>query len=141
MSRQGSKVAFISDPPQEGFEAVVIIDNAPYRIRLIGICKAPPVVRKRRVRGGNIISRETSQGFRDDFRRSEERRIWRVLYYHLKSIFETADSGVKELRELMLAYIVLPNNKTMAEHLIPQLGKIMAGRTDRLLPAMTESEV
>ncbi len=136
MSRQGSKVAFISDPPTEGFEAVVVIDGQPYRIRIMGVCQSPPDTKARRhFRYGVIGEKPTTDKFKADFCESEMRRIWRVLFYHLKSVFEAADSGVMEFRELMLPYIVTGDNRTIAEHLIPKLAAAVAGNPARLLPS------
>jgi hypothetical protein len=137
MSRHGSKVAFISDPPQEGFEAVVMIDNSPYRIRIMGSCKEAPEVKTRHYMGRTMGSKETTEKFRNDFRIAEERRIWRVVYYHLKSVFEAADSGVMELRELLLPHIVTNDGHTVAEHILPKLAAAIAGNPARLLPAYT----
>ena len=135
MGWQGSKVAFISDPPQEGFEAVVMIDEQPDRIRLMGACKAPPLTKKRHhYRYGVVGEKETTERFRAEFQVSEQRRIWRVLYYHLKSIFESADSGVMEFRDLILSYIVIADGRTVAEHIVPNLARAVAGNPSRLLP-------
>jgi hypothetical protein len=135
MGRQGSKVAFISDPPHEGFEAVVMIDGAPYRVRIMGTCKAAPTTKKRHYLGRVTGTEETTDKFRQDFQSSEERRIWRVVFYHLKSVFEASDSGVMELRELLLPHIVTSDGHTVAEHILPKLAQAIAGNPSRLLPS------
>jgi hypothetical protein len=111
LRHKGGSVAFISDPPLEGFQAVVKIDEKPYAIKIMATLRE---------------KREPEQ---------EMRRIWRVLYHHMKSIFEAADSGVMEFRELMLPYIMTNDGKTVAEHILPKLDAALAGRPDRLLPA------
>ena len=121
MSRKGGKVAFISDPPHEGFTAIVEIDGLPYQIRLMGVCRDAPQEKTRMYRGRKIALKETTDKFRAKFSEEEERRIWRVIYYHLKSVFEAADSGVMEFRELMLPYIVTKSGQTVAEKLLPHL--------------------
>jgi len=137
MRRGGGKLAFISDPPREGFEAVVVIDSLPYRVRLMGECKVlPPTQRKvRHYRGRVVTAREveTTPDQQADHYDQECKRIWRVLFYHLKSVFEAADSGVMEFRELILPYIVTSNNKTIAEQLLPQLDKAIQSNPNRLL--------
>jgi hypothetical protein len=140
MSRLGSKVAFISDPPLEGFEAQVTIDKVPYRIRIMGVCKEAPASRQRRTRGGHSILRETTEEFRADWKVSEERRIWRVLFYHLKSIFDSSDSKVIELRTLLLSFIVTKDGHTVAEHILPKLAFAIAGNPARLLSDHSEVE-
>ena len=107
----GARVAFISDPPLEGFQAVVQIDKASYSIKIMARLRE---------------KRDADQ---------ECRRIWRVLYHHMKSIFEAADSGVMEFREMMLPYIITNDGRTVGECILPKLDAALAGRPDRLLPA------
>jgi len=107
---KGGSVAFISDPPLEGFQALVPIDGKQYSIKIMA----------------HIRDKKDSE--------QEARRIWRVLYHHMKSIFEAADSGVMEFRELMLPYIMTNDGKTVAEHILPKLDAALAGKPDRLLP-------
>ena len=121
MGRKGSSIAFITDPPREGFQAQVLIDDLPYQIRIFGTCRPP-------------IKARTSKQV-ENFRTQEERRIWRVLFYHLKSVFEAADSGVMEFRELMLPYIVTKSGKTVAECIVPQLSAAINVNPNRLLEA------
>jgi len=93
----------------EGFQAKVMIDQTP--------CVVKIMAKVRRV--GN--------------REQEERRIWRVLYYHMKGIFEAADSGVMEFRTMMLPYIVTPNGMTVAEQIMPRLQLVLTGKMPKLL--------
>jgi hypothetical protein len=58
-----------------------------------------------------------------------------VLFYHLKGIFESADSGVLEFRELMLPYIVTKSGRTIAEQLVPRLADAVSLNPARLLEA------
>lgn len=116
MEHKGFAVGFVSerDPsgalaPREGFHAKVVIDSKPYEIRISAQLKT---------------NRKPEQ---------EEMRVWRVLYHHLKSVFEAADTGVMEFRELMMPYIVMPNGQTIADVILPQLDAKLAGRPDRLL--------
>lgn len=108
---KGGSVAFISDPPLEGFQAIVPVDGKSYSVKIMA-----------HVREKRDLEQEC-------------RRIWRVLYHHLKSIFEASDSGVMEFRELILPYIMAHDGKTIAEHILPKLDAALAGRPDRLLPA------
>ena len=134
MARSGSKIAFISDPPGEGFEAVVQIDGVPYRVRITATTKPAPLTKKRRhYRYGIVGEKETTERFREAWMESETRRIWRVLFYHLKSVFEAADTGVMEFRELMLPYIVMKNGRTVADTLVPRLPELIQMDPGRLL--------
>ncbi len=107
----GTGVAFVSQPPKEGIEAMVPIEGVIYKIRIQA--QVPAKVR------------DPEQALR---------RIWRVIYFHLKSVFEAAASGVLEFREMMLPYIVTKDNKTIAEHLLPNLTAAIDGKSERLLP-------
>lgn len=107
----GTGVAFVSQPPKEGIEAMIPIEGITYKIR---------------------IQAEVSAKVRDP--EQALRRIWRVIYFHLKSVFEAAASGVLEFREMMLPYIVTKDNKTVAEHLLPNLATAIEGKSERLLP-------
>jgi hypothetical protein len=135
MARKGGKVAFITDPPREGFTAIVEIDGLPYQIRIFGICREAPTEKRRTYRGRDNGAKDTTEKFRQLFQLAEERRIWRVLFYHMKSVFEAADSGVMEFRELMLPYIVTKSGQTIAEQLLPNLNKAIEHNPARLLNA------
>ena len=132
MSRKGGKVAFISDPPREGFSAVVEIDGLPYQIRIFGVCREAPQQKNRTWKGRNIGTKDTTERFQEQYRADEEKRIWRVLFYHVKSVFEAADSGVMEFRELMLPYIVTKSGRTIGEQLLPMLDKAIEHNPARL---------
>jgi len=123
MSHGGFGLAVVSDRDpalefaEEGFSAKVLIDEKPYAVRIMAKLKKP---------GRRLTPRQV-----DAFTSREERRIWRVLYYHMKSVFEAADSGVMEFRELMLPYIVV-GDRTVAEHILPRIDAAIANPT-RLL--------
>ncbi len=115
MKYGGTGVAFISQPPMEGFEGMIPIDGITYKIR---------------------IAASVPENSKDvDY---ETRRIWRVLYWHLKSVFESAATGVLEFREMMLPYIVVRDNRTIGQHILPELKKAVEGRPERLLPGPAE---
>ena len=113
-------IAIVSQPPQEGFQAMVKIDGAIYTIRISAVCKSKAVQ--------SAIEQE-------------ERRVWRVLFHHLKGIFEASQSGVMEFKEMVMPYIVTKDGRTIAEILIPQLDKAVKTNPARLLPmAVASSE-
>lgn len=122
MAKKGSRVAFVTDPPREGFEAMVLIGTEPYQIRIYGTCRNPPATKK--------TAKQQAE-----FTAQEERRIWRVLYYHLKSVFEAAESGVMEFKELILPYIVTSNGQTIAEQILPKLSQAINQNPARMLNA------
>ena len=95
-------IAIVSQPPQEGFQAMVKIDDATYTIRLSCYCKQK----------SSIPATE-----------QEERRVWRVLFHHMKAIFEASSSGVMEFKQMVMPYIVTKDGRTIGEIILPQLDK------------------
>lgn len=111
LKNKGTGIAFICEPPMEGFQAAMPIEGKTYTIRIQAFARD---------------SRDPDQ---------ESRRIWRVLYHHLKDIFEASNSGVMEFRELILPYIVTQDGQTIAQHILPKLEQAISGRPERMLPA------
>lgn len=114
-SRGGTGVAFVSQPPMEGLEAMIPIDGVTYKIRVTA-----------------SVPHDSRDAERD------LRRIWRVLFFHLKSVFEAAASGVLEFREMMMPYVVVKDGRTIAQHILPNLSTAIEGRPERMLPGSKE---
>lgn len=110
-SHKGTGVSFVSQPPKEGFEALVTLNEIAYHIRIMAIVKKAPD------------------------REREERRVWRVLFYHLKAMFEAADSGVIAVEDIIMPYVVTPDGRTISEHVKPKLAEMRNLTHDRLLTA------
>jgi hypothetical protein len=110
-AHKGTGINFMSQPPREGFEALVTMGEQSYHIRVMAVCK----------QGRN--------------REQEERRVWRVLFWHLKAMFVAADSGVIAIEDIILPYIVAPDNRTIAEHMAPQLAQLHTMNREKLLTA------
>lgn len=111
-AHKGTGVSFVSQPPREGFEAMMTINDTPYHVRVMATCKNAP----------------------KDSKEQEERRVWRVLYWHLKAVFEAADSGVIDIRDVILPYVVTPDGHTLSERIIPKLETVLRN-PERLLTA------
>lgn len=133
LENQATGIAFVSqsDPPSEGFEAMVPIEGKTYRIRIVA--KVKELERKSTRRRWGRTKTQI------DIQEAETRRIWRVLFYHLKSVYEATNTGVMEFRELMLPYIVVKDGRTIAQHLLPQLDKAIESRPERMLTSGSES--
>lgn len=131
LRHEGGSVAFVSDPPKEGFHAVVPIDGKLYTVRVMAVMRQVPA---KNIKGRHYMGRWIPPRTSRDEQEQEAARIWRVLYYHMKGIFEAADSGVMEFREMMLPYIVTKDGSTVGEHILPKLDQALASRPDRLLP-------
>jgi len=125
-THKGTGVMMISRPPREGLEAFVEIEKQPYHIRIMATCKDVSHDRN---------GWKRSDSARANAQQQEERRVWRVLYWHLKAMFEAADAGVIDVRNIIMPYVVLNDGRTLADHIIPRMGELMTMDTSRLLAA------
>lgn len=133
LENSASGIAFVSqsEPSSEGFEAMIPIDGKTYRIRIVATVRKIEKKARRRRYGAPAKSQiEVQEG--------ENRRVWRVLFYHLKSVYEATNTGVMEFRELMLPYVVVKDGRTIAQHILPQLDKAIESRPERMLGEGTE---
>ena len=110
---KGTGISFMSHPPREGFEALVTMQAQQYHIRVMATCK-------------KVSEKERDQ---------EDRRVWRVLFWHLKAMFEAADSGVIAVEDIIMPYIVTPDGRTIAEHIAPKLAELRSATHEKLLSA------
>lgn len=61
---------------------------------------------------------------------------WRALALVIKAKLEAVESGITEFEDEFLAHIVLPDGKTVREHIIPAIAQAYeTGRMTALLPA------
>lgn len=125
-THKGAGVNMISQRPREGFEALVTIKDLSYHIRVMASCKLIPE--------RNKYGQKRSQNQIEESRAKEERRVWRVLYWHLKAMFEASDAGVIDIRDVIMPYIVINDGRTLSEHIIPKMPEIMSMPVNRLLP-------
>ncbi len=117
----------MSRPPNEGFEALVTMAKQSYHIRVMAICKTiSPHSLQGKTRPPSIMA---------DLRQQEVRRVWRVLFFHLKAMFDAADSGVIAIEDIIMPYIVTPDGRTIAEHIAPKLAEMREATHDKLLLA------
>lgn len=128
-THKGTGVVIVSQRPREGFEAMVTITDLPYHIRVMATCKE-----EFRDGYGYIIRDKASTAYQKK-REQEERRVWRVLYWHLKAMFEAADSGVIDIRDVIMPYVVTRDGRTISEHITPQMATILDMDPSRLLAA------
>lgn len=125
-AHKGTGLMLISQPPREGFEAMVEIDRASYHIRIMATCKNQMRDSRGFTRKASALARAVEQ---------ENRRVWRVLYWHLKAMFEAADSGVIDIRNVVMPYVVLRDGTILADHIVPKMGELMTMDPSRLLGA------
>lgn len=105
-------IAIVSQPPQEGYQAMIKIDGAIYTIRISCACRS-----------------QRSQSANEQ----EERRVWRVIFHHSKAMFEAASSGLMELKQIVMPYIVTKDGRTIGEIILPQLDQAVQSDPARLL--------
>ena len=86
--------------------------------------------RKQRVKGTSQVRRKPQAELE-----AEERRIMRVFYFHLKTLFEAADAGIQRIEEVLLAHVEDGGGITVAEHMRPHLKQLAAGHLRLALPA------
>ncbi len=60
---------------------------------------------------------------RDVEREQEDRRIWRSLLLVIKAKLEAVDTGIATFEQEFLANIVMPNGRTVAELILPQIAE------------------
>lgn len=118
-AHKGTGVSFVSQPPREGFEALVTLAEIDYHIRIMATCR----------------TRGKYGAFSERDREGEERRVWRVLFWHIKAMFEAADSGVIAVEDIIMPYIVTPDGHTISGHIAPKLAEMRNMTADRLLIA------
>lgn len=114
----GSALSLISHPPYEGFEAIVTLEKTPYHIRIMATCQDVKQDKYGKTRTGAALTNAITR---------EEKRVWRVLFWYLKAMFEAADSGVVDIRSIILPYVVTADRRTVADHLVPQMANLMKG--------------
>jgi hypothetical protein len=71
----------------------------------------------------------------------EERRIWRALLLVIKAKLEAVESQIATFEEEFLAHIVMPNDRTVAEMILPQIAESYAsGRMPLALKAAEDDK-
>lgn len=111
---KGTGINIISRRPQEGFEALITLNDGPLHIRVMATCKPTKT---------------------DQLREQEERRVWRVLFYHLKAMFDATDSGVINILDVIMPYVVTSDGRTLSEQITPKIRELQTLNTEKLLTA------
>lgn len=63
------------------------------------------------------------------------RQSWRAMLLVIKAKLEAIEAGISVFEDEFLAHIVMPDGRTISEHVRPQLDQIAAsGTVQRLLP-------
>jgi hypothetical protein len=73
---------------------------------------------------------------------AEVRRLWRALLLAIKAKLEVVQSGMAIFEEEFLANIVMPDGRTVGEHVAPKIAQAYeTGRAIALLPAAGDDVV
>lgn len=71
---------------------------------------------------------------RDEKREQEWRRIHRVLRVYLMGQFNAVEAGLLSLEQVLLPHLVVANHRTVADHLLPELPRLMGLDPATILP-------
>jgi hypothetical protein len=91
---------------------------------------------KRRDRRGYTLT----DAKKEDVRAQDERQRWRALLLVIKAKLECVENGIATFEEEFLAHIVLPNDQTVAQVILPRIADAYEGGSALLLPAHKETE-
>lgn len=69
---------------------------------------------------------------------AEDRRRWRALLLVVRAKVEAVESGISIFEEEFLAFIVMPNEQTVGEILVPRIGDGSISR--KLLPSAQQPQ-
>lgn len=70
------------------------------------------------------------------------RQRWRALALCVKAKLEAVESKISTFESEFMAHIVMPDNRTVAEHVLPKIEEAyLTGQMPRLLPAIGETGV
>jgi hypothetical protein len=67
------------------------------------------------------------------------REKWRSLLLSIKAKFSNVDAGISSFEEEFMGRIVMPDGRTVAEHVLPRIEQAyLSGKSMPLLPASTD---
>ena len=69
-----------------------------------------------------------------------ERQRWRALLLVIKAKLEAVENAISTFEEEFLAHIVLPNDRTVADYVIPQVAAMYQAGHMLALPAAPDAE-
>lgn len=84
---------------------------------------------------GRKLKRTPDSAFREWEQACRQR--WRALALAIKAKLEAVESGIATFEEEFLAYVVMPDGLTVAEHVMPNIERAyLTGNMPPLLPAI-----
>lgn len=89
---------------------------------------------------GHYFERQRSDAQAAEAYEQEIRRRWRALALVIKAKLEAVETGIASFEHEFLAHIVMPDGKTVGQHVSPQIEVAYAtGKMPRLLPGPGET--
>jgi hypothetical protein len=129
LTRYGAdSFAYMSDPKRAAVAFRAANRNVRFILPMPSIAEVSktPKGRKRR---DTVADQELAQ---------EIRRRWRALALSIKAKLETVESGIAEFETEFMPYIMMPNGKTVAENVGPQIATAYdTGKMPKLLEALS----
>jgi hypothetical protein len=104
------------------------------------VLQLPDPTDKQFARNGRGLSRTPQQ--RQRACDQSERSKWRALLLVIKAKLEAVESNIATFEEEFLAHIVLPNDRTVAENILPMIARAYDSGVmpSRMLPAAVTGE-
>jgi hypothetical protein len=67
------------------------------------------------------------------------RQRWRALLLAIKAKLEAIECGISTIEKEFLAFVIMPDGKSLGDHLIPELKNVSStGKTPKLISYMSE---
>lgn len=118
---------------QDGDRSIVMFEMRNRRVRFTVI--ADPIEKFAKMKTGQYSTRNRTKAEQREAYEQGLREKWRLLFLLIRGKLELLAGDVETFEQEFLPYIVLPNNSTIGEHLIPQLDEIYSsGNMPPLLP-------
>jgi hypothetical protein len=87
---------------------------------------------------GSVLYRRTDEAAYKAWEQAG-RQKWRALALVVKAKLEAVESGISEFENEFMANIVMPDNRTVAQWITPQIATAYeSGKMPKLLPPMSE---
>jgi len=118
----------------EGSRAVVQFQARERRIRFDLPLPDPKDPRFREYKRGNNTHARSPESAREQWEQAC-RQAWRALALVIKAKLEAVEAGITEFENEFLANIVLPDGKTVAQHVRPEVAiAYQSGKVQAMLP-------
>lgn len=129
LMRKYGAVDFVSG--YVGGEVVIVFTAKERRVKFRVVMPQPNEKRFTHHKDGRS---QFSDKQKADRYEQEIRRLWRALLLSIKAKLETVESGIETFEHAFMANIVMPDGRTVGEHVTPQIAESYA--SGRRMPLM-----